>query len=195
MVKSVIGFVLLALVGVQVSATPTIKVKRDSNWPDLKVAVDNTWPDCKIKFESNWPDVIVSEDNNWPDVKVKQDQTWSDIKVTEDSNWPDVKVGGTRDLILAAVACPGVQKYFRAMNSAANVKVKAFSKPTWGQVSCEVTDHGGSVDAMCGVDTPIRCYSEVKFSNGAKGTIYGKDCWESLSDCFSIGQGAFDPCD
>lgn len=153
--QSVIGFVLFALVGVQVSAAPTIKVKRDSNWPDVKVAIDNTWPDCKIKFESNWPDVIVSEDNNWPDVKVKQDQTWPDIKVTEDSNWPDVKVGGTHDLILAAVACPGVQKYLRNVKAAANAKVNALSKPSWSHVSCEVTKQGSSVDSTCGSDTPM----------------------------------------
>jgi hypothetical protein len=114
------------LVSFQVNATQTIKVKRDNTWPDLKVAVDNTWPDCKIKFEDTWPDVIVQEDDTWPDIKVTKDQTWPDIKVKEDATWPDVKVGGTRNLILAAAACPGAQKILRQAKSSSNLKLNAF---------------------------------------------------------------------
>src|SRR5690606_38489108 len=95
---------LFGLFAAQASAT-TIKVKYDQHWPDLKVAVDNHWPDCKIKFDDHWPDVVVVQDDYWPDIKVKEDPHWPDIKVKEDPHWPDVKVSGTRDLILAAVAC------------------------------------------------------------------------------------------
>lgn len=61
--------------------------------------------------------------------------------------------------------------------------------------SCSISNQSGSVDAMCGYETPIRCYAEVEFSSGAKGTIYGSECWPDLSYCFSTGQGAVDPCD
>lgn len=105
MFRILFGFLMIMTVLSSASAN-VVKVKHDNNWPDLKVGINNNWPDCKIKFEDNWPDVTVIEDNNWPDIKVKQDNNWPDFTVTEENNWPDVKVAGTKDLILAAVACP-----------------------------------------------------------------------------------------
>jgi hypothetical protein len=126
MFRYAIGLVLFSVISIQAYAVSTIKVKRDQNWPDLKVAIDNNWPDCKIKFEDNWPDVVVTEDNNWPDIKVKKDTNWPDIKVKEDRNWPDVKVGGTRNLILAAAACPGAQKAAAAAKRKADRALQVF---------------------------------------------------------------------
>lgn len=63
------------------------------------------------------------------------------------------------------------------------------------QMSCSVSNQSGSVDAMCGAQSPIRCYAEIEYSNGSNGTIYGNQCWKSLSDCFSNGSGAVNPCD
>ncbi|MCO5142105.1 MAG: hypothetical protein M9962_03335 [Oligoflexia bacterium] len=130
-------FVLFISLSSTAFAADTIKVKIDNTWPDLKVAIDNTWPDCKIKFDNTWPDVIVEEENTWPDIKVKQDQTWPDIKVKQDQTWPDVVVGGTTNLILAAVAC----KQARRVNPPSPPSPPS-PPPTWPSPKPPVPNYG-----------------------------------------------------
>ena len=64
--------------------------------------------------------------------------------------------------------------------------------------SCKVTNNSGSLDGwFCRNDDggSIRCYAEVEFENGSTATIQGSACYSSYSDCWSSGEGAFDPCD
>jgi hypothetical protein len=70
----------------------------------------------------------------------------------------------------------------------------AFLKPQVAN-SCSVTDQGGSVDAMCGSDHPIRCHADIEYQDGSRGTVYGNRCWPRLTDCFSNGPGAVNPCE
>jgi hypothetical protein len=61
---------------------------------------------------------------------------------------------------------------------------------------CRVKDQSGSIEAFECRNGPgnWRCYADVEYDNGTRLRVWG-GCYENLSDCFSTGNGAVDPCD
>jgi hypothetical protein len=63
--------------------------------------------------------------------------------------------------------------------------------------SCKITEQDGSGEgAWCqshNQEGTIRCYAQVKYSDGEEKKIWGDNCYSSFSDCWSSGKGDVEP--
>lgn len=62
---------------------------------------------------------------------------------------------------------------------------------------CEIKEQDGSGEGMwChnhDQDGSIRCYAEVKYTDGVEAKIWGDECYGGFADCWSSGKGAVEP--
>lgn len=62
---------------------------------------------------------------------------------------------------------------------------------------CTIKEQDGSGEGMWCMnhdqDGSIRCYAEVKYTDGAKAKIWGDSCYSGYSDCWDSGRGAVEP--
>lgn len=62
---------------------------------------------------------------------------------------------------------------------------------------CKITEQSGSAEAMwCANHNQtgtIRCYAEVRYTDGDINKIWGDACYDSYADCWSSGKGGVEP--
>ncbi|MBC86031.1 MAG: hypothetical protein CL677_02540 [Bdellovibrionaceae bacterium] len=77
------------------------------------------------------------------------------------------------------------------------ITLQAFEAFNIQRNQCEVQDQSGSIEPWECRDSEhsILCYADVEFENGIEMRIWGHQCWPSFSDCWTLGDGAIDPCD
>ncbi len=102
-------YILILCLLSQTSFARTVSVKRTKSFADVSVKRVTSFPDCTIKFVSSFADVHIKEVSSFADVSVKEVTSFADVTVKEVTSFADVTVSGTRDLILAAGACPQVR--------------------------------------------------------------------------------------
>lgn len=115
--KAIAPFLLVMAIIAPMSSQARIRdyaVKKTNLYPEILVRIDNFAPKCWIKFVDKFAEykVVEATKDTLFYVTVQEVKLLSDVSVgeTKSSLLATVTVSGTRDLVIAAAACPSVRK-------------------------------------------------------------------------------------